>query len=185
MKNYRGYKTRRHFLNAKLHALSEVICGSRTVLDEEIQKIILRRSIPPFSHTHTQYTLKPPGGVITTKMLTDKEAKEIYKKLLPISKQVMANRIKTQELLGFSNKMTDMQRRALIKISKYKLSWKPEALFSYICETFPELRKKMSIWEIKNSKLYKLYSIMSKQQASKIIKRLDKIQKRDISINQK
>jgi hypothetical protein len=35
---YRGYKTYRHFLNAKLHALSIIFCGDDTVIEEELHK---------------------------------------------------------------------------------------------------------------------------------------------------
>ena len=71
------------------------------------------------------------------------------------------------------------QRKAIIKITKYTLHWSPEATFSYCLETCPALRNRLNIFEIKRSKLSALYNALSVSQASKIIKRLDQLIKKN------
>lgn len=155
-KTYKGYKTYRHFLNAKLHALSALICGDDTVIDAELQRF----------------------GVDSVTALSDADAKAVYENLRIISRQIRHNRNAINELIGLK-RMTPNQRACIIKITKYNFGWGIESTFSYILETFPHLRKRLSSWEIENSKLRKLYSIMNAKEADKIIKRLDQIQKRN------
>lgn len=73
----------------------------------------------------------------------------------------------------------DKQVRTIVRIAKYKLSWKRSAIFSYILETCPELRERLTTHEIKNSKTSALYQLMDSKQKSLVIKRLDQIQKRN------
>lgn len=80
-----------------------------------------------------------------------------------------------------SNKATNGQIRAIIRITKYKLNWSKEATLGYILETCPEKRKRLTPFEIQNAKLGRLFFLLSKKEADKIIKRLDKIQLKNTS----
>lgn len=153
---YRGYKTYRHYLNAKLHALSAVISGDNTVIDAELAE----------------------RGLASVKELTTDEARLLYRTLSEAAKKVSNNMDQVKAAMG-QGKMTDRQRAAIIKIAKYKFNWSNEALFSYIAEMFPNYLKHLTNWEIKNSKLYKLFGRLTAKDADRIIKRLDQIQKRN------
>lgn len=162
-KGYKGYKDYRSFLNAKLHALSIKICGDKSVLNYEIDRELLFR-VP----NSAMFPLPPPSVTL----LTIDEAKRIYDKLLLTLKE-----LKSED----KNKVMSIgQRKAIIKITKYDFEWSPEATFSFILGVLPEKRKRMSVWEVQNSKLQKLYMILSKADADKVIKRLDKIKKRNL-----
>ncbi|MDI6804640.1 MAG: hypothetical protein QME58_12485 [Bacteroidota bacterium] len=153
---YRGFQTYRHFLNSKLHALSALICGDDTVLDAELKVF----------------------GVVSTKDLSDADALAVYINFKNIASNILKNKNQIDQLIGEA-RMTANQRACIIKITKYKFNWGLEATFSYILETLPNYRKRLSPWEIQNNKLRKLYSFLSAKEADKIIKRLDKIQKRN------
>ena len=164
---FKGYKDYRSYLNAKLHALSIKICGSRELLDTEIDRTILLRSGQGI------FPLPAPS----TTLLTIEEAENIYRKLF----RTLNNLKKKSET--DPNKMTPAQRNAIIKLTKYEMNWSVQATFSFILGVIPERRKRLSSWEIANSKMLKLYSIMSKEDANKVIKRLDQIKKRNLSVN--
>lgn len=153
---YRGYKTYRHYLNAKLHALSTVICGDDTVIDEELAR----------------------RGLKSVTELSPADAKLLHTQLTEVARKVSNNVNELKSIIG-AGRITDRQRAAIIKIARYKFNWSQEATFSYILESLPGYRKKLSSWEIENSKLNKLYSILTAKDADKIIKRLDMIQKRN------
>jgi hypothetical protein len=82
---------------------------------------------------------------------------------------------------GYQN--IDKQVRTIIRIAKYKFGWSRSALFTYILQTCPELRERLTNREIKNSKTSALYQIMNSKQKSLVIQRLDQIQKRNKSSN--
>lgn len=167
--SYRGYKSYRAFLNAKLHAISIKLCGDRFVLDDEIAGILRARPLP----------VLPP--VISTELLTDAEASRLYKRLLTTLASVGSRLQEAKRIAGDTSSMilTPAQRKAIIKLTKYDFRWSPEATFSFILSALPERRKRLSPWEIQNSKLNKLYSTMSRADADKVIKRLDQIKKRN------
>jgi hypothetical protein len=75
--------------------------------------------------------------------------------------------------------MSDEQRKLIIKLTKYKFNWSAEVTFSKITEICPELAKRMTPWQIKNTKLLPLFNLMNKKQADKIIKRICKIDERN------
>ncbi len=75
--------------------------------------------------------------------------------------------------------MTLNQRKIIIKITKYEFQWQAAATFSFILQTIPSLRRRLSQYEIHKSKLSILYNILSKNEADKIIKKLISIQKRN------
>lgn len=160
--SYKGYTDIRAFLNAKLHALSIRICGDRTVLDQEIDQVLLSRTVPVV-----------PLPQPSVKLLTFDEARTIYRKLFEALN-------KMQYEIERDNLMTIGQRKAIIKVTKYEFNWSPQATFSFILSVIPDKRKRMSSWEIENSKLNKLYMIMSKSDADKVIKRLDQTKKRNL-----
>lgn len=153
---YRNYKSYRHFLNAKLHALSVVISGDDTVLDAELGFM----------------------GKESVKDLTDAEAKKLYKEFIEVAKKTSLNLDKVKAIVG-QNRSSQAQRNAIIKISRYILGWKDESIVGYILETIPELRKKMLEYEIKKHKVYRLLNALNVKQADKVIKRLDQIQRRN------
>jgi hypothetical protein len=156
---YRGFKTYRHYLNYKLHALSAVICGDDAVIDAQLAE----------------------RGLTSVKDLSLREAQQLAKELTIVAKNVSNNVNKLKEAIG-QGKMTANQRSAIIKIAKYKLGWGTEAIFSYILDTCPDHRTRLSKWEIENSKLNHLFGLLSSKDADKIIKRLDAIQKRNSQV---
>ena len=167
---YKGYYSYRGYINAKLHALSIKICGDTSMLESEIIKTIETREDKSGDKDFIE---------ISTKSLTDKEAANMYHKLLTTLNSVSKNITSAKNIIGTNDSMTVAQRKAIIKITKYEFNWSPEATFSFILTVLPEKRKKLSSWEIQNSKLLKLYTLISRKDADKIIKRLDKIKKRN------
>lgn len=147
---YQGYKSYRHFLNAKLHALSIIICGDDTVIDVELAE----------------------RGLSSVKELSLKDAKFIYKQLYEIARQITGQKYE-------KGKMTGKQKSIIFKIAKYNFNWSDEAIFSYILDTFTHYRKRLSSWEIQNSKLNKLLRLLTIKDADKLIKRLIEIEKRN------
>lgn len=167
---YKGYYSYRGYINAKLHALSIKICGDTSMLESEIIKTIETREDKSGDKDFIE---------ISTKSLTDKEAANMYHKLLTTLNSVSKNITSAKNIIGTNDSMSVAQRKAIIKITKYEFNWSPEATFSFILTVLPEKRKKLSSWEIQNSKLLKLYTLISRKDADKIIKRLDKIKKRN------
>ncbi|MCS7054086.1 MAG: DUF1018 domain-containing protein [Ignavibacterium sp.] len=155
---YRGFKTYRHFLNYQLHALSAIICGDDTVIDEELAR----------------------RGFESVKQLNDREAELLYRQL----KEVV-NKLKSppSELKLSPPRMTDKQRKAILKLARYTFNWSDEALISYIFDMYPDKRKRLNNWEIKNANIHKIFNMLSIKEADKVIKRLDKIKARNESKN--
>jgi len=153
---YRGFKTYRHFINAKLHALSAIICGDDTVLDENLSL----------------------AGLKSVTELDLEDARKLYFRFAELAKQSAQKTDEMKSAIGLG-KMNINQRKLIIRITKYKFRWSPQATFSFIAETFPDHRKRLSLWEIENSKLGKLYSLLSAKDADHLIKRLIQIEKRN------
>lgn len=168
---YKGYKTYRHYLNAKLNALAVEIIGqedAKEFLRGEVLKYLSPRSEP--------YKIEGSG----VKMLTDEQASRLFRSLI-ITCTGVKNKLKAAgQLTGSDQRMTLGQRKAIIRICKYEFRWSPEAAFSFILGIFPDKRKRISPWEIQHSKLGKLFTLISKKDADKIIKRLDMIKKRNL-----
>lgn len=172
---YRGYISERAFYNAKCHALSEIICGSREVMEQEIVKAVAQRKNPLFENVPSSSS----DGKISVTQLTDMEAKNLYRKLSGVASQLRKNQQAANEIIGVSDAMTVDQRKAIIRIASFGFKWQIPATFSFILEAIPRLRKKLSSWEIENSKIKKLYGLMTKKDADLIIKKLDQIKKRN------
>ncbi len=153
---YHGFKTYRHFLNCKLHALSAVICGDDTLLDENL-------------------TL---AGVKSVTELELNDARKLYYAFTKLAKESSGRTNEMKAAIGLGM-MTHNQRAMIIKISRYNWNWTDEAIFSFIAEMFPDYRKRLSLWEIENSKLNKLFGLLSAKDADKIIKRFLQIEKRN------
>lgn len=147
---YNGYKTYRHYLNAKVHALSYLISGDKTILEEELNS----------------------RGLKSVTELSLQDIKILHKQLSEVIKGLGK---RTNDI----NKMTVNQKRAIIKIARYDFGWSDEAIFSYILEMYPEKRKRLNNWEISKSKLSKLFTLLTLREADKVIKRLDKIKQRN------
>ena len=167
---YKGYKTYRGYINAKLHALSFLICGSREVLDTEICRILKSRTSPDHLDDN-----KPVLIELSSKLLTDSEATDLYHKLIRTADAIKKNEVKANEILGINDIITDKQRKAIISLCQYKLKWNPSGTFGYLMKTIPELKGRMTGLQYKNCDLKKMYSVISKSEADTIIKRLDKI----------
>jgi hypothetical protein len=142
-------------LNKTLHALSARICGDDTAL----------RAILP------EYNCE------STLQLTDEQAQEIRTALT--NHLYKSERSLHQAEVGIGNLITKKQKSSLYAICKNKLQWEKQTLFSYILGCFPYLREKLTAHELKRSDLAKLYQILTVTEASKVIKRLDKIIKRN------
>lgn len=147
---YKGFKSYRHYLNAKIHALSYLISGDETPIDFEL----LNR------------------GVNSVKELSDKDAEYLYRQLKEVAKQ-LGKELKTGE------RASDKQKKAILKLARYTFKWSDEAICSYIYDMYPEKRKRMNEWEIKKAKVYKLFDLMTIKEANNVIKRLDKIKERN------
>ena len=175
MGSYKGYKSERAFYNAKIHGLAILIAGpqnSHDLIKGELRKIIDKRISPP-------NMFDKPGTESVTD-LRDQEARQLYYDLLNTCQKVKANIKTTNSILGLPGSgMTDRQRKKLIRITKYKFNWSAEVTFSKFIEICPKLAKRLTPWQIKNTKLLPLFNLMSNGQADKIIKRLEKIEERN------
>lgn len=169
---YKGFSTERAFYNAKIHALAIIIAGpqnSRELVRSEVEKIFRRRCSDPMLFAESVTELKDP------------EARQLYFDFLKICQKVKANIKTTNAILGIQgDNMTDDQRKKLIRITKYKFKWSAEVTFSKIVEICPELVKRLTPWQIKKTKLLPLFNLMNIKQAGKIIKRFEKIERRNI-----
>lgn len=177
---YKGFKTERAFYNCKLHGLAHIIAGAGAddFLKEEVNKLMNRRASQPATmFDDSTYGLAVTSGV---RDLTDEEARALYIALVKVAQNVTANIKAAREITGApGNGMSDDQRKCIIKISKYQFHWSAEVTFSKILEICPELAKRLTPWQIQNTKLGVLYNLLNTAQADKIIKRLIKIEKRN------
>lgn len=177
--SYRGFQSYRHFLNTKLHALAVQIVGQEQAKDflrEHVIKIFQSRE------SVSSGMMKRPADDDRTGImeLIDREAQGLYRELVGVCQKVKANLKTSKQLTGTDDSMTPGQRKAIIKLTKYDFQWSPEASFSFILGLFPDKRKRLSPWEIQNSKLQKLFSMLNKKESDKIIKHLDKIKQRNL-----
>lgn len=174
---YKGFITERAFYNSKIHALAIIIAGlpaSEEFLRNEVWKVANKRKQPFGLFAGVEVPVKRVSE------LTDLEARQLYYDLLTTCRKVKANVKTTNAILGLQgNQMSDEQRKKLIKITKYNFKWSAEVTFSKIVEICPELGKRLTPWQIKNTKLLPLFNLMNKKQADKIIKRLEKIEERN------
>lgn len=182
---YKGYKSERAFYNAKIHALACTINAETAdlILKDNITKIILSR---PFKQAGLFTDFRAPGtdrsdsGSWRVTNLTDGEARGLYFQLLKDCKNVKANMKTSNMILGIQgSEMNDAQRKRIIKLAKYNFGWTVEVTFSKILEFCPELAKRLTPWQIQNTKIQPLYNLMSKIQANRVIKRLEKIERRN------
>lgn len=174
---YRGYKDKRSYHNAKIHAMAHIVYseGAKECLSNAVKTIVSDR---PFKEKILQPSKSNEGWSISS--LTDREAEELYNDLLAVCKRVKANMKQTKQILDYKDgMMTDRQRRKLIRITRYKFRWGAEVTFSKIVEYCPELTKKLTTWQIKQTKLFPLFNLITNEQADKIIKRLEKIEERN------
>lgn len=172
---YRGYKTYRGYLNAKLHGLSIVISGSSELLKYEVCEIIKARE-----NTDSLDQSKPDLIELSVKLLTDKEAVTLYNKLINVANDIEKNSRKAKQILKLNDGMTDGQMKAIISICKYKLKWKPESTFKYLTKTIPEIKDRIKPGST-NLKL--LFANIKKSEANTIIKRLDMMIKKNEKSN--
>ena len=173
---YKNFKSYRHYLNAKLHGMSVTLSGDNTLLESLIWESFQKREPEQLPLVLIEAASDGHDWKPSATDLTDDEAKQIYKFMLGLL-QGQQQYVKSTGIAGHSEMLTDKQRRAIISLSKYRLGMSQEAAFSYVLETFPEKRKRLTSWEIENCKLTKLYSLMTRREASTLIKRLDKFYK--------
>jgi hypothetical protein len=202
---YKGFKSLRHYVNAHIYQYALLIAGgSRSTAKELIDNIIeqnfppqkspdgLTPAVPNPYQTNPRFPEVPPTAPRehmpsdltgrssepsghSLSALDDEQANLIFGKI----RSLFFGQKRFVKKVGITNTYeycSDKQRKAIIRITKYKLRWSPEATFSYILDTFPHKRKRLNSFEIQSSKLSKLFSILSKDDASKLIKRLDKLQ---------
>jgi len=134
------FSSERAYLNYQLHALSAVICGDDTVIDEELAA----------------------RGLISVKELSDAEAKKILIIFKATAKKIGNKKVG----------ITDRQRNLILRIMKHKYNWSDGAMLSYMLETVPQYRSKLSKYELENDKYSHLLNALSVKDADKIIKRL-------------
>lgn len=170
MAERKAFKSRRAFLNYKLHAYSIAICGDKSVLEQAVYEKLKERGL---SHNDIKSC--------SVLMLTDEEAEDIHKDLNDTNKRVQANVNKAYEYTGQNQDITFKQRNLVIRMTKYKWSWKPEATFAFILESCPHLRARLNKHEIQKSKLKALFGLMTVEDADKVIKRLTKLEEKNQS----
>ncbi|MBV6480235.1 MAG: hypothetical protein HGGPFJEG_03088 [Ignavibacteria bacterium] len=171
---FKGYKSERAYYNAKIHGMACIIYseGADDFLRESITQIINRRPASLLFENKNS-----DGGVSS---LTDQEAKSFFNELLAVTKRVKANMETTGALLGVkTNQMTDVQRKKIIKLTRYIFKWSIDVSFSKITEYCPDLLKRLTTWQIKNTKIQPLFNLISRTQADHIIKILEQIEKRN------
>lgn len=168
---YKGYKDIRSFYNAKIHALAINIAGA------ENERVLIQ----------TECEQSGFGNFDGVSKLTDSQAESLYKRLTQVIRSLRENmneakKVRTVQFQpspdSSSPSMTLSQRRTIIKLTRYVFEWTIEYTFSKIIETVPALRQKLTGWELNNSRIGRLYSVMSKADADKVIKRLSKIEKK-------
>ncbi len=71
------------------------------------------------------------------------------------------------------------QVNKIVAIARYRFRWSRKALFNFILETFPDLKDGLSERQIKFHTTSALYAAMDSTQKSKIIQRLEQIEKRN------
>lgn len=171
----------------KIHKYSREICGSDVVIREHLKNVItskveeIREVFRGASDEEIDLQINKLMETVvlnkeneySTDNLSDDEA---YRFMLDLQKE--AKRV--SELVSAAKKvtgqlLTDGQRKAIIKIAIYDFGWSKGATMSWIFSMYPEYRKKMNEFEIKNNLLSKLLSFISRRDADKIIKRLDMI----------
>ncbi|HAX49657.1 MAG TPA: hypothetical protein PK605_00290 [Ignavibacteria bacterium] len=174
MAERKTFKSRRAFLNYKLHAYSIAICGDKSVLEQAVYEKLKERGL-----SHQDITS------CSVLQLTDEEAEAVHTDLNDTNKRVQANVNKAHEYTGQNQDMTYKQRNLIIKLTKYNWKWTPEATFSYLLETLPHIRQRLNSFEIQKSKLKPLYSQMTSEDADKVIKRLTQLEKNNKQINER
>jgi hypothetical protein len=166
----KNYKNIRSFHNAKIHAHAISIAGK----ENEYALIQIEAEA---------LCIEPFDGV---SKLTDAHAALLYSKLSQLKKS-QTEKIKAAVSVpdspavteaGSTPSMTLAQRRTINKLTIYVLKWNIEYSFAKIIETLPNLRQKLTGWELNNSRIGRLYSIMSKTDADKLIKRLTQIERK-------
>lgn len=170
-KRYKNFKDIRSFHNAKIHALAINIAGA------ENERVLIQ----------TECEQSGFGNFDGVSKLTDAQAESLYKRLSQVSRSLRENMNEVKKVRAVPNQplpddsnpsMTIGQRRTIIKLTRYVFKWTVEYSFSKIIETVPALRQKLTGWELNNSRIGRLYSIMTKSDADKVIKRLTKIEKK-------
>lgn len=172
---YKGFKDKRAYHNKKIYALAIVISGednARDFIEGEVLRVLESRT-----GTSPMFTddVKP-----SIKSLTDNEASMMYNRLIESARAIKTNQKKVDELFGTGSGMTDAQRKKIIKVARWEFKWDIQVTFSKIIEILPELRKRLTPWEIQNCKMVALYGAMNKKQADKVIKVLSAIEKRNL-----
>lgn len=150
------FATQRHQLNYNLHRLAIKIAGQkhyRQLLDDMIvSQLIKRTDVPSVT------------GELSCKLLTDQEAVNIL------------NELKRLLRPGYRHSRQD---KAILKIAKYKFGWSNETVFNYCLNTCPEIRSRLTKYELRHPKLYIMFRLLNPEQKSKIIKRLVIIEKKN------
>ncbi len=162
---YKDYQSERAFYNAKIHGLAHLLYG-------EDAGSCLKSAVRQIIETDGGDVMSGVDPVSSVTALTDTQAKELYYYFLNSYKKLKASQPKGIEM------MTDDQRRKIIKITKYKFRWPLEVTFSKILEFVPELSKRLTPWQIKQTKILPLFNQIKRLQADQIIKRLEKIEKK-------
>ena len=182
--SYKGFKSERAFYNAKCHALTVLIVGeehAEDCLHNEVERVInnrfnaIKSPSPPDLPAFTEKVVTKCGQV-SIKDLTDDEARRMYFMLLKSVKGVKENEKAVNRILKNSNDMSEDQRRKIIRLTKYKFNWKVGTTFAKILEYVPRLRKRLTPFDIQNTKILALFSQLKKNEADKVIKRLEKIE---------
>lgn len=104
------------------------------------------------------------SGELSCKLLTDNEALNVYNDLRRLIRP------------GYQHTRQD---KAILRIAKYKFSWSGEMIFHYILQTCPELRSRLTNYELKHPKLNTLLRIATFENKDKVIKRLIAIEKKN------
>ena len=93
---------------------------------------------------------------------------------------------KAENLITEVNRIVRNREKAkqiakITKLWKYRFGWSRSTAFKYILKSCPEVEPDVPAESIKNSNLTQLYAALNKAQLSKVIQRLEFIEKRNDS----
>lgn len=78
-----------------------------------------------------------------------------------------------------NDKPVDKQINKIIAIAKYKFHWKRKAIFNYICDSVHDAGIRVTMEDARHYKYSSLLGSLSIEEKSLVIKRLEKIEKRN------
>lgn len=187
------YKSRRAYLNAKIHILGKSLAGN-------FSDVLISSEYFEYKKSSLAPTSKPEIIFPGVSKISNQEAEELYVRMLAVTKEsnlflqtlgisspgnAHACSAKTTRVTRPSSPqalpgmMSLQQKKAIIKLAKYTFHWSIPATFNYILNTCEHLKNQLSPQDIKLTKINKLFYKLTSKDAAKVIQRLDKINQKN------